>query len=134
MILFLKISLQPSVFRLFSFIADEYLSDQHPSMGAGKYEIRASHPDLKIEIRGSPKVRCSSFFPYIVLCLAFCVVFSSLAFPLLSMPTLLYDATIFFFSYHRILLLLITFHKFIQHSCGNGIILAGECGVWKWRS
>lgn len=103
MILFLKISLQPSVFRFFSFIADEYLSDQHPSMGAGTYEIRASHPDLKVEIRGSPKVRCSSFFPYIVLLYVwhFVLCFLSLHFPF-SPCLLYYMMPQFFIFFHNI--------------------------------
>ena len=33
----------------------------HPSLGAGKYELRASHPDLKVEVRGSTEVFCFFF-------------------------------------------------------------------------
>lgn len=60
-ILILKRSITVSLYHSFFFNKWEFCLWSHPSLGAGNYELRASHPDLKVEVRGSTEVFCFFF-------------------------------------------------------------------------
>lgn len=79
---------------------------------AGKYELRASNPDMKIEVKGSTQVA--------ILCLdlisTFCLMFISIS----------------FVSLFSLIIHLMSFH--CTYYVSNIVFLSGWIGLWKWGS